>query len=93
MTGYVQNEEQNSTNTIWSRILNKPKPLDELYKFYGNGEFNNFIVDNTTQPELYNFVETIKKQGAVFGNYSEEQLKYFAELINELRKNNTNNAA
>jgi len=74
-------------------LRNRPKPIDELYKSFGNGEFSQLVVDKNTDPEFYNFVEIIKKQGAVFGNYSEEKLAYFEEQLYELRKNNTNNPA
>jgi hypothetical protein len=54
--------------------------------------FLEFIVDRQLEPSLYNFVEDIKKNGAVFGNYSEEKLKEFEERLYELRKDNFNNS-
>ena len=72
-------------------LRTKNKPIDDLYKFHGNGEFDKFVVNKDLYPELYSFVETVKKQGTIFGNYPEEKLEYFTELLNELRKNNTNN--
>jgi hypothetical protein len=88
---YVQNAEQN-TNSLWTRIQGI-KPVDQLYKEYSDHKFEDFIVNNNTEPGLYAFVEETKKYGPRFSNYTDEKIKYFEERIHELRKNNSNNSA
>jgi len=68
-------------------------PIDQLYKEYSDHEFEDFVVDHTTEPELYNFVKQTKETGPRFNDYPEEKIAYFEERIHELRKNNTDNSA
>jgi hypothetical protein len=68
------------------------RPVDELYKAYHAGQFNDFIVDKS-DIELYNFVEQTKETGPRFYDYPSEKTAYFEERIHELRKNNLNNSA
>ena len=58
---------------------------------YGRDEFQGIIVDQESEPELYDFVNYIKANGPRFYSYPEDKLKYFEERIHELRKNNGNN--
>jgi hypothetical protein len=88
--GYIQNAEQ-TQSSIWSRIQGL-KPIDQLYKEYSDHEFNDFVVDHTTEPELYDFVQQTKEHGPQFSDYSPEKIAYFEERIHELRKNNPDNA-
>ena len=69
----------------------KIKPIDLLYNEYGKDQFTGIIVDQTREPELFNFVESSKEK-ARFNNYSQDSLKYYARRIYELRKDNSNNA-
>ena len=87
---YVQNSEQ-STGRLWSRLVGI-RPIDQLYKEYGDHEFDDFVVDETTEPELYNFVQETKLHGPKFSDYPEEKIAYFEERIHELRKNNPDNS-
>jgi hypothetical protein len=57
---------------------------------YGQNKFNDLIVDQTTDPELYAFVEETKARGPKFSNYSLEKIDFFVSRIYELRKNNSN---
>ena len=87
----MQNAEQ-SNNTLWSKISNMD-PIDQLYKGYSDHKFQDFIVNNDTEPELYAFVEQTKKHGPQFSDYPLEKIAKFEERIHELRKNNTNYSA
>ena len=53
---------------------------------YGRDEFQGIIVDKDLEPELYDFVEDCKVNGARFYGHDEETLEYFARRIYELRK-------
>lgn len=64
-----------------------------MYVAYGRDNFRSLVVDETTDPELYKFVETTKIKGPKFSNYTPEKLEYFLSRIYELRKNNSNNTA
>lgn len=67
------------------------RPTDELYIAYSKGKFEDFIVDETTEPELHAFVEKTKQMGPQFSDYPSEKIAYFEERIHELRKDNLNN--
>ena len=84
----MQNAEQGN-DTIWSRINQRPnlKIKDELYVEYARDQFKGLNIDKDTEPELYNFVEDCKQNGARFYGYSEDKIEYFARKIHELRKN------
>lgn len=60
---------------------------------YDKTKFEDVIVDEATDPELFRFVETTKKLGPKFGNYSSDKLTEFLDKLYELRKNNSNNSA
>jgi hypothetical protein len=64
-----------------------------MYKLYGANVFETLQVDETTDPELYKFVEETKSKGPKFSNYSREKLEYFTSRIYELRKDNSNYTA
>ena len=66
-------------------------PIDQLYKEYSDHNFEDFVVNNNIEPELYAFVQETKKHGPRFSDYSPEKIAYFEERIHELRKNNLNN--
>jgi len=68
------------------------RPIDQLYKDYADHQFRDIPV-NADDAELYNFVEDVRKNGPVFGNYPADKLEIFEERIYELRKNNLNNSA
>ena len=40
--------------------------MDQLYKEYSDHEFNDFVVNSSTDPELYDFVQETKKHGPRF---------------------------
>jgi hypothetical protein len=67
--------------------------LDQLYKEYSDHQFEDFIVDKQTEPELAAFVEQTKTMGPHFSDYPIEKIAYFEERIHELRKNNGDNTA
>ena len=79
-------------STIWAKVVGI-NPIDQLYKEYGEHQFEDFYVDHATEPELAAFVEETKKHGPRFSDYPIEKIAYFEERIHELRKNNSNNAA
>ena len=87
--GYVQNGEQ-SSNSIWGKVVGI-NPIDQLYKDYSDHKFEDFQVDETTEPELAAFVAETKLHGPRFSDYPVEKIAYFEERIHELRKNNSNN--
>lgn len=87
----MQNSEQGN-GTLWNRIIGI-NPIDQLYKEYSEHEFNDFVVDHTTEPELYAFVEQTKRDGPRFSDYPLEKIAYFEERIHELRTHNSNNAS
>jgi hypothetical protein len=66
------------------------KSKDELYRLYGENQFLDLEIDETTDPELFKFVEETKLRGPKFANYSPEKIEYFVSRIYELRKNNSN---
>jgi hypothetical protein len=86
---YIQNQEQ-GTGSLWARIQGID-PIDQLYKEYSDHKFEDFQVDETTEPELAAFVEETKRHGPKFSDYPLEKITYFEERIHELRENNTNN--
>jgi hypothetical protein len=54
---------------------------------YGRDKFQGIIVNKDLEPELYDFVEDCKVNGARFYNgHDVETLAYFARRIYELRK-------
>jgi hypothetical protein len=91
---YVQNAEQGE-ETLWSRIQTRPKLKlkDQLYVEYSKDQFTGILINKELEPELYNFVEDCKVNGARFYGYDEETIEYFARRIYELRKNQSNNTA
>ncbi len=64
---------------------------DQLYVEYSKDQFTSILIDKEAEPELYNFVEDCKANGARFYGYDEETIEYFARRIYELRKNQSNN--
>ncbi len=90
----MQNSEQ-SNESLWSKIAirSNARPKDELYKLYGISKFEDLVVDEITDPELFKFVIETQLHGPKFSNYSIEKLNQFVNRIYELRKDNTNNAA
>ena len=68
------------------------KPIDELYRLYGENHFADLKVDPDTDSELYKFLENSKDKPR-FSGYPKEKLEYFVRRIYELRENNSNNAA
>jgi len=90
----VQNSEQ-AESSLWSQVNSRLgiRPVDQLYKEYSDHEFTDFVVNSSTDPDLYAFVEETKKHGPRFSDYPEEKIAYFEERIHELRKNNLNNSA
>ena len=77
---------------MWGKVVGI-NPIDQLYKDYSDHQFEDFIVNNNTEPDLYAFVEQTKRNGPQFNDYSLEKLAYYEERIHELRKNNSNNSA
>ena len=74
---------------MWARINQRNtdlKPRSQLHVEYGLDRFAGIIVDKEVEPELYDFVEDCKTNGARFYGYDEETLEYFARRIYELRK-------
>ena len=69
------------------------KSKDELYRLYGENQFADLTIDETTDPELFKFVDETKTKGPKFSNYTAEKLEQFLSRIYELRKNNSNNTA
>jgi hypothetical protein len=63
-----------------------------LYSEYSSDQFKGLTVDKELEPELYEFVEYVKENGARFYMHTAEQIDHFAKKIYELRKNNSNNA-
>jgi pentose-5-phosphate-3-epimerase len=63
------------------------RPVDRLYKEYSEHEFKNITVNAEDEPELFEFVERIRKHGPKFSIYNSEKLEHFASRIYELRKN------
>ena len=92
--GYIQNEEQNSPSSIWSKVNSQLnlKSRDQLYIEYSADKFEGLAVDQDLDNEFYNFIEDIKNNGPRFYGYTPEQLENFVSRIYELRKNNSNNA-
>ena len=80
---------------MWARITERPtlKLKDQLYVEYAKDQFKGIIVDEQLEPELYEFVENVKANGARFYGYPQEKLEYFASRIYELRENQSNNSA
>jgi hypothetical protein len=64
-----------------------------LYSEYSSDQFKGLTVDKELEPELYEFVEYVKENGARFYMHTAEQIDHFAKKIYELRKNNSNNSA
>ena len=64
-----------------------------MYKDYSDHQFDDFVVNDDTEPELYAFVQETKKHGPRFSDYPIEKIIKFEERIHELRKNNSNNSA
>jgi hypothetical protein len=64
-----------------------------LYSEYSSDQFKGLTVDKELEPELYEFVEYVKENGARFYMHTAEQIDHFAKRIYELRKNNSNNSA
>lgn len=64
-----------------------------MYIVYGKDNFESLVVDETTDPELFKFVDETKTKGPKFSNYTAEKLEQFLSRIYELRKNNSNNTA
>lgn len=62
-----------------------------MYVEYSKDQFTGILIDKDAEPELYNFVEDCKANGARFYGYDEETIEYFARRIYELRKNQPNN--
>jgi hypothetical protein len=62
-----------------------------LYVEYSKDQFTGILINKELEPELYNFVEDCKANGARFYGYDEETIEYFARRIYELRKNQSNN--
>ena len=62
-----------------------------MYVAYGKDNFRSLVVDETTDPDLFKFVNETKTKGPKFSNYSATKLEYFLSRIYELRKNNSNN--
>lgn len=60
---------------------------DQLYVEYSKDQFAGIVVDKEAEPELYNFVEDCKANGARFYGYDEDTIEHFAQRIYELRKN------
>jgi hypothetical protein len=84
----VQNAEQ-TNETLWQRLLSNGglRAADELYKLYSAGIFDTLEVDETTDPELFKFVEETKTKGPKFTNYTHAKAEKFVRRIYELRKN------
>jgi len=89
----VQNQEQSTSNALWSRLVarNGHQPIDQLYIEYGAHQFQDVVVDQDAEQELYKFVEYIKTNGPRFTDFTEDKLEIFEERIHELRKNQLNN--
>jgi hypothetical protein len=64
-----------------------------LYSEYSNDQFKGLEIDKDLEPDLYEFVEYVKENGARFYMHTAEQIEYFAKRIYELRKDNSNNPA
>lgn len=64
-----------------------------MYSEYSSDQFKGLTVDKELEPELYEFVEYVKENGARFYMHTAEQIDHFAKKIYELRKNNSNNSA
>ena len=64
-----------------------------MYSEYSSDQFKGLTVDKELEPELYEFVEYVKENGARFYMHTAEQIDHFAKRIYELRKNNSNNSA
>ena len=64
-----------------------------MYSEYSSDQFKGLTVDKELEPELYEFVEYVKENGARFYMHTAEQIDHFAKRIYELRKNNSNNTA
>ena len=64
-----------------------------MYSEYSSDQFKGLTVDKELEPELYEFVEDVKENGARFYMHTAEQIDHFAKKIYELRKNNSNNSA
>lgn len=69
------------------------KAKDELYRLYSAKVFDTLVVDATTDPELFEFVETTKTKGPRFNNYTSDTVEHFVSRIYELRENNVNNTS
>jgi hypothetical protein len=94
----VQNEEQLVPTTLWQRISKTTsadpfKPIDRLYVEYDRDKFAGIVVNKVDEPEVYEFVESIKSGSRKYNDYPQDQIDYFARRIYELRKHNTNNTA
>ena len=81
---------------MWARINKRNtdlKPRSQLHVEYGRDGFQGIQVNKDLEPELYNFVEDCKVNGARFYGHNEETLEYFARRIYELRKDQPDNTA
>ena len=58
-----------------------------MYSEYSSDQFKGLTVDKELEPELYEFVEYVKENGARFYMHTAEQIDHFAKRIYELRKN------
>lgn len=64
-----------------------------MYSEYSKDQFTGLTVDKEAEPELYEFIEYVKINGARFYMHTAEQIEHFAKRIYELRKDNSNNSA
>lgn len=87
---YIQNSEQQE-NSLWKRIKEREsdefKAKDYLRFVYTKEGFEDFQYDDTVELELDKFIKDIKSGSRSFSDYTNEQLKFFAGKIYELRKN------
>ena len=87
---YIQNSEQQE-NSLWKRIKEREsdefKAKDYLRFVYTKEGFEDFQYDDTVELELDKFIKDIKSGSHSFSDYTNEQLKFFAGKIYELRKN------
>ena len=57
------------------------KPIDELYTYHSQGEFEKVVVDNIMEPELADFVEKTKTDGPWFNSYPKDKLEYLINFM------------
>ena len=87
----MQNGEQ-TASSLWTKVAGI-KPREQLYVEYSADQFKGLNVEPEVNPELYEFIEDIKKNGPRFYGYPLNKIEQFAEEIYELRKDNSNNTA